>query len=107
MQGRTRGTAWRNVPTVMRAQAELASAVTLVQFDHRRFGMSSTGEFSMKPEELALDIEAVVSACSSDPVALMGRGHSGMAAMSYALSHPGLYLPPDPREHLRRRACVP
>ncbi len=67
----------------------LARSFTVVRYDHRGGGLSSRGHGPQSIDALVQDIELIVGAVASGPVALLGWITGGLPAIAYAARHPG------------------
>ncbi len=78
--------AWHYQRLALRGQARM------VFMDHRSHGGSDVADrASSTIENLAADLHAVIQACTSGPVMLVGHSMGGMTIMQLAADHPELF----------------
>jgi class 3 adenylate cyclase len=66
----------------------LASARSLILFDHRGTGSSQRDRLPESKQDLVTDVEAVLSKVAERPVAVAGFAQGGEIAARYAIGHP-------------------
>jgi class 3 adenylate cyclase len=66
----------------------LASARSLILFDHRGTGSSQRDRLPESKQDLVTDVEAVLSKIAERPVAVAGFAGGGEIAARYAIAHP-------------------
>ena len=76
------------VDEVATFQARLGERHTVIQFDHRGTGLSSTAAAPPPMDALVADLDAVTNALGSEPVAIMGANFNSALAINYAARHP-------------------
>jgi class 3 adenylate cyclase len=77
-----------NVPELREAMQALASAVTLVRYDSRGFGMSSRDNVAFSLAAAESDLDTVLSALGLELCSLVATGFEAMTAIAYAAHHP-------------------
>jgi class 3 adenylate cyclase len=67
---------------------EVSAGRRLIRFDRRGCGLSQRAVTDVTPAAFALDIDSVIAAVGSGPVALLSGGTGGMYSVHYAANRP-------------------